>query len=240
LCKITKKFVVINKNSKIIQNILKIEIISDIIIIPLNKCKWKGITMRNSKLTKIISVMLACVVMLACAFAVSVFADGDDPAPARVTVVSKNVAFEARTEIHFAVKCDDLQENEELYLLFWETAPDLTLSSEELYKGASYRKIAYAEGQTVKDVEGCMLFASNGIAASKINSDIYVLPVIKSVDDSGDAPAFTYEVGGELLEYSVRDYAEEKLLDVERTAAQEALCNSIKVYGDAAAKIFAD
>ena len=196
--------------------------------------------MRNSKLTKIISVMLACVVMLACAFAVSVFADGDDATEARVTVVSKNVAFEARTELHFAVKCDDLQENEELYLLFWETAPDATLTAEELYKNASYRKTAYAEGQTIQDVENCMIFASNGIVASKINSDIYVLPVIKSVDDSGDAPVFAYEIGGELLEYSVRDYAEEKLLDEERTAAQEALCNSIMAYGDAAAKIFAD
>lgn len=196
--------------------------------------------MRNSRLTKIISALLVASVMLACAFAVSVFAGGDGATEARVAVVSKNVAFEARTELVFAVTCDDLQENEEVYLLFWETAPDLTLSAEDLYKKAAYRKTAYASGVTVGEVENCMLIASNGIAASKINSDLYILPVIKATDDSGDAPVYTYTLGGEMFEYSVRDYAEEKLLDADITDAQYDLCENIKKYGDAAAKLFGE
>lgn len=239
MCKITIIFVVINKNTKIIRNILKNRKISDIIIIPLNLYKWKGITMRNSKLTKIISVILAATLMLALAFAVSAFADGDEPAgEARVTVVSKNVNFDARTSLVFALECDDLQENEEVYLLFWSASPDLTKSAEELYKTADYRKTAYETGVTVGEVENCMLVASNGIAASNINNDIFVLPLIKTIDDSGDAPAYTYAVAGDLLEYSVRDYAEEKLLDPDITGAQYDLCENIKKYGDAAANVF--
>ena len=207
--------------------------------------------MRNSKFMKIITVILALSLLAASAFALSALAneqtEGEDQigagdavvAPDRVTVVSKNAAYSARTELVFAVKCDDLAENEEIYLLFFKSAPEIEgKTAEELYKSAYYRKTAYKKGETVLGVEGCELIASKGIAASEINDSLYVLPVIKTTEITGEDIAFTYEIGGELLEYSVRAYAEEKLLDETSTEEQKNLYNAIIAYGDAADKIF--
>ena len=67
--------------------------------------------MRNSRLTKIVTVILAMVVLVMSFAAVSAVAEnaGDDY---RVTVVSNNVSYDARMEIIYALKCDDLAEGE--------------------------------------------------------------------------------------------------------------------------------
>ena len=164
---------------------------------------------------------------------------GDDY---RVTVVSNNVSYDARMEIIYALKCDDLAEGEEVYLLFWDQMPDMTKSAEELYASALYRKTAFAENETVLTVDGCDLFASEGIAASKLSDKVYALPVIRALDVSADTPAFTYEVGSELIEYSVTDYADE-MLDADGdtiflTNEQANLFESLIKYAEAAKKIF--
>ncbi len=201
--------------------------------------------MRNSKLVKIITVILT----FCCLF--SVFATmmigaaeaggAGDPVSERVTVVSKNAAYDTKTQLVFALKCDDLAENEELYLLFWDKDPEAEgKTAEELYKSASYRKTAYEEGAEVLGVEGCSLVASKGIAADKINTVFYVMPVIKAVSENSGVTEFTYEKGAELFTYSVKQYAEEKLLDPEITEAQQTLCESLKKYGAVAEEYFAE
>ena len=202
----------------------------------------KGITMRNSRLTKIVTVILASV-LLCCSFLmIGAAAETSVADENRVTVVSKNVSYEARMELVFALTCDDLAENEEVVLLFWETAPDLSMSAEELYKSALYRKYAFADEQTVLDYENCYLYKSNGIAADKLCDDIYVLPVIKAVDASGDAPAITYEKGADLINYSVKTYAETKLAEpgMATDVIHHALYTNLLRYAEAASKVFAN
>ena len=198
--------------------------------------------MRNSRLTKIVTVILAAVLLVCSVAAISVAAEGANESY-RVTVVSNNVSYDARMEIIYALKCDDLAENEELCLLFWETAPDVAnLTAEELYESAAYRKTAFSEGETVLEVENCMLFGTNGIAASKIADTVYALPVIKSVTVSEGTPTFTYEIGAELIEYSIVDYAQEMLdadgVDIFLTNEQCNLYNALIDYANAAKKLF--
>ena len=199
--------------------------------------------MRNSRLTKIVTVILAAVLLVCSVAAVSVAAEGSGE-DYRVAVVSNNVSYDARMEIVYALKCDDLAENEEVYLLFWDKAPDVAnMSAAELYASALYRKTAFSENETVLDVEGCDLFVSDGIAASELGDTVYALPVIKSVDVTGDVPAFTYEIGAELIEYSIVDYAQEMLaadgVTIFLSEEQLDLFNSLLKYAEAAKSFFA-
>ena len=212
---------------------MKIIINNGIIITPLKFIRWKGLAMRKSRFTKIITVILAMVLLACSAVAVSAFAEETNE-DYRVTVVSKNVCYDARMELVFALTCDGLAENEEVYLLFWENAPDLTKSASELYASALYRKTAASVGETVQEVTDCMIFESEGIAASKLNDDLYVLPVIKAVDTTGDEVAYTYEIGAELLTYSVKSYAEEKLAEDYLPDVQYRLYNNLLAYAQAA------
>ncbi len=201
----------------------------------------KGITMRNSKLMKIITVILSVTILVLAAIAVSAVADGTGaPIDARVTVVSKNAAYESKTQLVFAVKCDDLKENEEIYLLFWDSDPGVEgKTAKELFDSASYRKTAYEKGASVVGVDGCELISSKGIPASKINSDVYILPVIRAVDTEAQPDEYSYTVGADLFTYSVKAYAEERLADRENiTGEQEELYRNIIRYGNAAEKIF--
>ncbi len=197
--------------------------------------------MRNSRFVKIITVILAVVLLASLAFAVSALANGEGESgePARVTVVSKNASYESKTHLVFALKCDDLGANEEIVLLFWNTDPAAAgKSAEELYQSAAYRKTAYEKNASVLGVDGCELIFSNGIAACNINSDIYVLPIIRAVDDSGETPVYTYTKGADLFTYSVKAYAEERLTDTDNTDAQNRLYNNLIEYGNAAEKLF--
>ena len=197
--------------------------------------------MRNSRLTKIVTVILAMVLLVMTAAAISVAAEGNGD-EYRVTVVSNNVSYDARMEIIYALKCDDLAEGEEVYLLFWDEMPDLNMSAEELYNSALYRKTAFSENETVLTVEGCDLYASEGIAASELSDAVYALPVIRAIDVSGDAPAFTYEIGAELIEYSITEYAQEMLAadgeTVFLTNEQAELFENLIKYADAAKQLF--
>ena len=118
----------------------------------------------------------------------------------------------------------------------------MTKSAEELYASALYRKTAFAENETVLTVEGCDLFASEGIAASKLSDKVYALPVIRTLDTSTGAPAFAYEIGSELIEYSITDYAQEMLdadgVSIFLSNEQDALFNSLIKYAEAAKKLF--
>ena len=198
--------------------------------------------MRNSRFTKIVTVLLAVVLLVMSAVAISVVAEdaGEDY---RVSVISNNVSYDARMEIIYALKCDDLAENEELYLLFWTEAPDVAnMSAKELYDSALYRKTAFSENETVGDVDGCLLFASNGIAASDIADTVYALPVIKTIDTVDGVPAFDYVIGAELNEYSIVDYADEMLaadgVTIFLTNEQANLFEALKKYALAAKNFF--
>jgi hypothetical protein len=199
--------------------------------------------MRNSRFTKIVTVLLAMVLLVMSMAVVSAVAEGAED-DYRVTVVSNNVSYDARMEIIYALKCDDLADNEELCLLFYTAAPDVAgKSAEELYASAAYRKTAFSKGETVRDVEDCMLFGSNGIAASKLEDTVYALPVIRSYEVVNEDVAYTYTVGAELIEYSVVDYAEEMLaadgVTIFLTNEQANLFNSLIKYAAAAKKLFA-
>ena len=112
-----------------------------------------------------------------------------------------------------------------------------------LYASAAYRKTAFSEGETVLDVENCMLFGSNGIAASKLGESVYALPVIRSYEVVDEAPVYTYTVGAELIEYSIVDYAEEMLaadgVTIFLTMEQITLLENLIKYAEAAKNFFA-
>ena len=199
--------------------------------------------MRNSRFTKIVTVLLVMVLLVMSMAVVSAVAEGAED-DYRVTVVSNNVSYDARMEVIYALKCDDLADNEELCLLFYTAAPDVVnKSAAELYASAAYRKTAFSEGETVLDVEDCMLFGSNGIAASKLDETVYALPVIRAYEVVDEAPVYTYTVGAELIEYSVVAYAEEMLaadgVTIFLTNEQANLFDALIKYAAAAKQVFA-
>lgn len=188
--------------------------------------------MRNSKFAKLITAILALMLLVGSIAMITAFAEEGEAAPtASARVVTENLNYASRTEIVFGVKAENLGEKDTLVMLFYNEAQE-----EYTYLNASYRKLAYAI-ETIEDVE-CHLFVSKGITPAKINDNIYVCPTIRTeagVVDGKMTYTYTY---GEVTPYNVGMYAAEKLTEVDNTAAQVNLYFSLLDYADAAAAKF--
>ena len=192
--------------------------------------------MRNSKFTKLLSAILAVVLLLGTFATVLSFAEEEVPVEEEtvsVEIISKNLNYAARTEIVYAVEAKGVTENDSVVMLFWnEAQPDDGYT----YEKALYRKSFYGKG-TVLEVEDCYLFSSRGIAPKEINDSIYARPVIRHVEIVDGETVITYTYG-EVLKYNVGMYAAEKLAETDNTAAQRKLYTSLIEYADAAGTMF--
>ena len=187
--------------------------------------------MRKTKAMKIISVILAAILVIGSIVAVSVSAS--DPAPAdRVEITAKGLDFAEETKLVYTLGInEELLENERLYLLFWSAHPDEegVKTAEELYKSALHRAVPYVSGEA-------LLADSMGIKAGDITSKVYSCPVIKTAADDG---TYTYATAGAISESGVADVASELLQSASLSAAEKALYEATVKYGEMADKLFA-
>ena len=193
--------------------------------------------MRNSNLTRLLSVMLAAVLLFGTFASVLSFAEDTtagettEDAKKSVAIISKNLNYATRTEIVYAVEAKNVEKHDSVVMLFWDAE-----QTEYTYANALYRKSFYGKG-TVLGVEGCYLFASRGIAPKNINDSVYCAPAIRHVDMVDGEAVISYTIG-EVLEYNVGMYAAEKLSESDNTAAQNELYRSLIAYSEAAGAKF--
>ena len=192
--------------------------------------------MRNSKFTRLLSVILAAVLLFGSFSAVLSFAE-DAAAPAEtevsVEIISKNLNYASRTEIAYAVEATGVKETDSVVMLFWNEAQ---ADEDYTYEKALYRKNFYDKG-TVQEVEGCYLFTSRGIVPKDINDSIYARPVIRHADVVNGEVVVSYTYGA-VLKYNVGMYAAEKLAETDNSAAQIKLYAGLISYAEAASAKF--
>ena len=189
--------------------------------------------MRNSKFTKLLSVILTAVLLFGTFASVLSFAEDEavvEEVPS-VEIISKNLNYASRTEIVYAVEATGIKETDSIVMLFWNDE-----QANYTYENALYRKSFYGKG-TVLDVEGCYLFKSRGIAPKEINDSIYACPVIRHAEVVDGEVVVTYTYGN-VLKYNVGMYAAEKLSETDNSAAQNKLYTSLIEYADAAGTKF--
>ena len=196
--------------------------------------------MRNMKFTKLLSVILAAVLLLGSFASVLSFAEDDvadepvqEEAAVGVEIISKNLNYASRTEIVYAVEANGVKKTDSVVMLFWNEAQ---AEDGYTYEKALYRKSFYGR-DTIIDVEGCYLFSSRGIAPKEINDSIYARPVIRHVDIVDGEAVVTYTYG-DVLKYNVGMYAAEKLAETDNSAAQNKLYTGLIEYAEAAGAKF--
>lgn len=187
--------------------------------------------MRKTKAMKIISVILAAILVVGSIVAVSVSAS--DPAPAdRVEITAKGLDFSEEIKLVCTLGVnEELLDSESLYLLFWSAHPDEegVKTAEELYRSALHRAVPYASGEV-------LLADSMGITADNITSKIYSCPVVKTAADDG---TYTYAFAGAIAESCVASVAGELLESASLSATEKALYEATVTYGEMADKLFA-
>ena len=196
--------------------------------------------MRNMKFTKLLSVILAAVLLLGSFASVLSFAEDDaadepvqEEAAVGVEIISKNLNYASRTEIVYAVEANGVKKTDSVVMLFWNEAQ---AEDGYTYEKALYRKSFYGR-DTIMEVEGCYLFSSRGIAPKDINSSIYARPVIRHVDIVDGEAVVTYTYG-DVLKYNVGMYAAEKLAETDNSEAQNKLYTGLIEYAEAAGAKF--
>ena len=163
--------------------------------------------MKNSRLTKILALLLCLVLVIGAVVAIVVLADEDQSGAIKTTdkvgIAAVNLDFGEKHQMVYAVRADEeyLAETDGmLCLLFWDHDPeaDGEKSAWDLYKSAQDRK--FTETKMEVNGEECYVFTSSGVAVSDLGAPIYVLPVVRHVsmsetDDGEYNYSFTYTKG---------------------------------------------
>ena len=171
--------------------------------------------MKNTKLTKIITLVLSCLLLIGAVIGISVSA-ADEPA---VSIKAKNIAYEGAIKVLYAVDADNVPEGAEVKMYFYTDAEG----------DVAYEKAAHAE-DTVIGEETYKTFFSEGIAPKSMRTPIYAKAVI--VDAEGNVLAESA-----LEEYSIYTYAINRFLK-NPTPDQFALYAATLNYGASVQKIF--
>ena len=173
--------------------------------------------MKNTKLTKIITLVLSCLLLIGAAIGISVSA-ADEPA---VSIKAKNIAYEGAIKVLYAVDADNVPEGAEVKMYFYTDAEG----------DVAYEKAAHAE-DTVIGEETYKTFFSEGIAPKSMRTPIYAKAVI--VDAEGNVLAESA-----LEEYSIYTYAINRFLK-NPTPDQFALYAATLNYGASVQKMLVE
>ncbi|MBQ8322073.1 MAG: hypothetical protein IJX92_06885 [Clostridia bacterium] len=196
--------------------------------------------MKNTKISRVIAMVLA-MVLVVCSAAM-VYASATETAPAgevtdKIQVVSKNANYQARTELMYAVTVDTeallMDRNDTVYMLFWNSEQ----TGEDAYTfGTANYRVYSKDTEEVGHYGECYVFSSDGINACDISKPLYARPAVKYIDivDGNIEVRYVY---GELIEYSIADYAEEMLAKSDITEAQRNLYTDLLTYGAEARKL---
>lgn len=141
--------------------------------------------MKNTKLIKIVTLVLSCLLLVGAVIGISVSA-ANDP---EVTIKAKNISYEGAIKVLYAVDAQNVPEGAEVKMYFY-TAKDGEVA---------YEKVAHSEDITIGDAT-YKTFFSNGIAPKNMRTPIYAKAVI--VDAEGEILAESA-----VAEYSIWQYA---------------------------------
>ncbi len=176
--------------------------------------------------TRLLALILALSLILSMVAGVSVYAAGSEADAGCAGVVSKNVDLGTELALCFAVK--NGSEAGELSLLIW----DWTYEGTEYTYETAQQKKAPVTDVVVPDGADCV-FVSNRISAKDLDGELKFRTCIEKEDGTC--------VLGELLTYSIIEYANQRLSEVdgedktdEEKANEKELYNYIKMYNLAA------
>lgn len=157
--------------------------------------------MKTLKLTKILSLVLACVLLMGAFGTLPVFAADSD---ATIEIVGKNIAFGDTISLAYAVDCSD--ENAEIEVLLYDA------------EGTLLGKATKSE----KTYNGCPVYLSAGVPAHKIDTVITAVATIKGTNvESAPVEYSVLEYLFERLEVDAK--AENTDVTAEQIAMYEAL-----------------
>ncbi len=222
--------------------------------------------MKNSRFARLVAVFLSLALIVGAGAVIMALADdatqGERLTTSEVGVVGMNVAYEAQTELIFAVEDSRAVKDGKVYLLFFKSAPDEDATGKELYDAAAARKTAegvmtasefYGEDLPESE-EKYYVFHSNGINAADFGVAQYVVPVIVGSAEQDGQNVVTYTIGYtqydeakaederytytaravSVVNYAVQKYNEEREND-SLDAAHEELYRAMVEFGYSAA-----
>ena len=157
--------------------------------------------MKTLKLTKILSLVLACVLLMGAFGTLPVFAADSD---ATIEIVGKNIAFDDTISLAYAVDCSD--ENAEIEVLLYDAEGTLLGNATK----------------SDKTYNGCPVYLSAGVPAHKIDTVITAVATIKGTNvKSAPVEYSVLEYLFERLEVDAK--AENTDVTAEQIAMYEAL-----------------
>ncbi|MBQ7386820.1 MAG: hypothetical protein IJW03_01500 [Clostridia bacterium] len=155
--------------------------------------------MKNSKFTKALILALSCLLLVGVAFGISAFAETTDGASS-VEIEYKNVSYKGAPSLVYYVGTDaPLAENQKVKMLFWNTKNATNIYNEHT---ADYSK--YSESTATIDGTTYYTVLGEGVAPSEVRLTVFAKPALVEVAEDGTE---TVVALGELLEYSIFDYA---------------------------------
>ncbi len=182
--------------------------------------------MKKARFMRAIAMLLALVLMLGAAVGVSA-ADGVD---GTAKIISKNVDYSAELSLVFAVDPTnvDTAGGDEVYLLVWnsEVAAETALLGTE-----NQKKSGVVSDTAINDVPNPLLFTTDRIPVDEMQKDFYVRTCIVRGAE---------EIYGELIIYSVEDYALQRLSESDVTADQAELYYNVLKYAIATDTVLND
>ena len=125
----------------------------------------------NKKLMKVITLILTCLLLVGAAVGITVAAEDAEAATPSVEIAKKNVSYDSKAQILYAVKAENVPEGATVQMLFGTAAQ--TAAVGEVAVGAKDANGTY---------NGMPVFFSAGIAAKDYRMDLYAAPVIVDAD----------------------------------------------------------
>ena len=174
--------------------------------------------MKNKKFTRTLLTVLSCLLLVGVAFGIVAVADSTDADRATTAeIVYKNVSYKGAPALVFYVGTDaDLAENQKIKVFFWNSEVKNGVYNEH---NADYVKDA--EASVTIDGESYSAVISNETAPSELRRAVYAKAALVETVNGEEKVVYL----GELLRYSVYDYALDML-----SAADGAAQDQTQIY----------
>ncbi len=188
--------------------------------------------MKNNKFTKAIIVAVSCLLLAGVVFGISALAESSDGITS-VEIAYKNVSYAGSPSLVYYVGTDaPLAENQKIKMFFWDSKNTTGLYNEHTAEYSKYpTSEAEIDGETYHTVLG------KGTAPSEVRLSVYARPAVVEVAEDGSETVVLY---GDLLEYSIFDYALEMFnakVNGQRGNAAEDQVEIYKAFLDYAAAV---
>ena len=183
--------------------------------------------------TKIITLILSCLLLIGSAVGIAVAAS-DTP---EVAIAKKNIAYEGAPKILYAVSASGKNEGDTVKIIFSDSSEiEAPTVGEALDEAAYTTDSSYVKAENASDITiagtSYDLVYSKGTAPSDMRKPIYAMPVLTDADG-------VVRASGEVVEYSVYIYATNKF-EAGATEDQKVLFSSLLDYGAAVQRVLAD